>query len=85
MGFDWGNDEDNILHHGTKDPPQYDLTAVNARVALYWSDGDWLAQPEVLSLLENPKNHLYVYIQQTGFGTVSLYLELQLPDQLKRK
>jgi len=59
MGFDWGNDEDNILHHGTKDPPQYDLTAVNARVALYWSDGDWLAQPEDLLKLFSQLPNIY--------------------------
>ena len=31
-GLDWGNDEKNILHHGTPEPPVYDLHNVNTKV-----------------------------------------------------
>jgi len=41
-GLDWGNDEKNILHHGTPEPPVYDLHNVNTKVALFWGNNDWL-------------------------------------------
>jgi len=41
-GLDWGNDEKNILHHGTPEPPTYDLRNVNTKVALFWGNNDWL-------------------------------------------
>ena len=31
-GLDWGDDEKNILHHGTAEPPTYDLQKVNTKV-----------------------------------------------------
>ena len=31
-GLDWGGDEKNILHHGTAEPPTYDLHNVNTKV-----------------------------------------------------
>ena len=31
-GLDWGDDEKNILHHGTAEPPIYDLQNVNTKV-----------------------------------------------------
>ena len=31
-GLDWGDDEKNILHHGTAEPPTYDLQNVNTKV-----------------------------------------------------
>ena len=31
-GLDWGNDEKNIAHHGTPEPPVYDLRNVNTKV-----------------------------------------------------
>ena len=36
-GFDWGSTEKNIQHHGIAQPPQYDLSKINTKVALlYW-------------------------------------------------
>lgn len=32
MGFDWGNDKDNIQHHGQPEPPVYNLRDVNTKV-----------------------------------------------------
>jgi len=48
MGFDWGNDEANIAHHGSATPPLYRLEDVTTPIALFWGDNDWLAQPEDL-------------------------------------
>lgn len=48
QGFDWGNDEANEKHHGSATPPVYRLEDVNAPIALFWGDNDWLAQPEDL-------------------------------------
>ena len=31
-GLDWGDNEKNILHHGTAEPPTYDLQNVNTKV-----------------------------------------------------
>lgn len=47
-GMDWGDDDLNMQHHGTVDPPSYDLTKVNTKIALFWGDNDWLAQVEDL-------------------------------------
>merc|ERR1712037_658872 len=47
-GFDWGTKEKNIEHHGTTKPPQYDLSKINTKVALFWGDNDWLAAKEDL-------------------------------------
>jgi len=47
-GFNWGTKEKNIEHHGTAKPPQYDLTKINTKVALFWGDNDWLAAKEDL-------------------------------------
>jgi len=41
-GLDWGSDEKNIAHHGTPEPPVYDLRNVNTKVALFWGNNDWL-------------------------------------------
>jgi len=41
-GLDWGSDEKNIAHHGTPEPPVYNLRNVNTKVALFWGDNDWL-------------------------------------------
>jgi len=52
-GFDWGSTEKNIQHHGTAQPPQYDLSKINTKVALFWGDNDWLAAKEDLCKIMN--------------------------------
>jgi len=47
-GMDWGSDERNIQHHGSKTPPTYQLGDVTAKIALFWGDNDWFAMPEDL-------------------------------------
>jgi len=47
-GMDWGDDDRNMQHHGSTTPPTYNLKDVNTKVALFWGDNDWLAQPEDL-------------------------------------
>merc|ERR1712002_504640 len=42
-GFDWGSSDKNLAHHGTIEPPLYNLRNVNTRIALFWGDNDWLA------------------------------------------
>lgn len=47
QGYDWGNEHDNILHHGMSGVPTYKLWDVNSPIALYVAgDNDWMAQPE---------------------------------------
>jgi len=48
QGMDWGDDERNLQHHGSTTPPQYELGDVNTKIALFWGDNDWLAQPKDL-------------------------------------
>ena len=43
--FDFGNQEENIEHYGTADPPSYNLLNVQAPVVLLAGDKDYLADP----------------------------------------
>jgi len=45
-GYDWGTKKKNLQHHGTEEPPVYDLGAVTTPLALYWSDNDYFTMPE---------------------------------------
>jgi len=47
-GFDWGTEERNLAHHGTAQPPLYNLANVNTKVALVWGANDWLVAKEDL-------------------------------------
>jgi len=44
--FDFGDEEQNLLHHGSIEPPIYHLEAVTCPVALMWGENDWLAHPK---------------------------------------
>lgn len=37
----------NLGHYGSITPPKYDCSKISVPVALFWSDGDWLADPQV--------------------------------------
>jgi len=54
--FDFGK-EGNMEHYGQETAPEYDLKKVTAPVALFWGEGDWLADPadvmEIVSGLPN--------------------------------
>ncbi|TKR76935.1 hypothetical protein L596_017997 [Steinernema carpocapsae] len=41
--YDFGNAKENEVHYGQSVPPVYNLTAVNAKMYLFWSEADWLA------------------------------------------
>lgn len=43
--FDFGSKKSNQQAYGQDTPPLYDLSSVTAPVALYWSDNDWLGDP----------------------------------------
>ena len=49
-GFDWGTREKNIQHHGTIEPPQYDLSKVNTKVTLH-ENGSWCIDSQDCSFL----------------------------------
>ena len=49
-GYDWGSDRDNYQHHNGP-VPEYDLGDVKTPVALYWSDHDYFAMPEVTTVM----------------------------------
>ena len=40
-GLDWGNDEKNIAHHGTPEPPVYNLRDVNTKVKICQKEIFW--------------------------------------------
>ncbi|KAL3207488.1 hypothetical protein MRX96_039652 [Rhipicephalus microplus] len=50
--FDFGRTRNRALY-GQAEPPEYNLTRVTAPVALYWSVGDWLADPKDVSQLRD--------------------------------
>jgi len=61
-GFDWGSKEKNQAHHGTDEPPLYNLKDVNARVALFWGDNDWLAEErDVFKIVTQVQNLVQNY------------------------
>ena len=49
-GYDWGSDKENFQHHNGP-VPEYDLGDVKTPVALYWSDHDFFAMPDVSKLV----------------------------------
>jgi len=56
-GLDWGDDEKNIFHHGTAEPPTYDLQNVNTKVALFWGNNDWLCdERDLMKIIEQVPN-----------------------------
>nr|XP_054921068.1 lipase 3-like isoform X2 [Dermacentor andersoni] len=50
--FDFGKTR-NRVRYGQETPPVYNLSRVTAPVALYWSSGDWLADPKDVSQLRD--------------------------------
>lgn len=50
--FDFGKAR-NQVRYGQDTPPAYNLSRVSAPVALYWSRGDWLADPKDVSQLRD--------------------------------
>ncbi|XP_075540811.1 gastric triacylglycerol lipase-like isoform X2 [Dermacentor variabilis] len=50
--FDFGKTR-NRVRYGQETPPVYNLSRVMAPVALYWSSGDWLADPKDVSQLRD--------------------------------
>ena len=43
--FDFGSDG-NVDHYGQEEPPEFKVEALTIPVASYWSQNDWLAQPQ---------------------------------------
>lgn len=50
--FDFGKTR-NRVRYGQETPPVYNLSRVTAPVALYWSSGDWLADPKDVAQLRD--------------------------------
>ena len=44
--YDFGKKQ-NIDIYGQEEPPEFSLGAITVPVASYWSQNDWLAQPNV--------------------------------------
>lgn len=49
--FDYGSPEKNKQHYGIDTPPQYNASAFDVPVALYWGGNDWLADPQDVQTL----------------------------------
>ncbi|ETO14640.1 hypothetical protein RFI_22727 [Reticulomyxa filosa] len=54
--FDYGSDQANIDHYGSKDPPQYNATLLNIPTVLYSGTNDWLADPTDVATLMSVLN-----------------------------
>lgn len=46
--YDYG-EEMNLQRYNSRSPPMYDLSKVTVPVALFSSNNDWLAAPEVIT------------------------------------
>ncbi|GMR58968.1 hypothetical protein PMAYCL1PPCAC_29163 [Pristionchus mayeri] len=44
--YDYGSSKTNQQHYGQSKPPSYDFTKIKNDMYLYWSDDDWLADPD---------------------------------------
>lgn len=44
--FDYGEKE-NLKRYGQSHPPEYDLSVISSKVALFYAQNDWLAGPLV--------------------------------------
>lgn len=49
--YDYGSPSANAAAYNSTSPPEYDLSKVTVPVALFWSDNDWLADPEDVKYL----------------------------------
>merc|ERR1712176_946830 len=61
MGMNWGDDELNIQHHGTVEPPKYDLSRINTNVENYevpWPEWNHLDFLYAIDIEEYQNNHL---------------------------
>lgn len=60
----------NQNHYGQLTPPVFNLTNVTPPVALFWSDGDWIATPQDVAQLatELPNLALYKRIDRAEFN-----------------
>lgn len=63
--FDYGSPEKNRQHYGMDTPPQYNASAVDVPVAIYWGGNDWLADPKDVKRLKQvlPKMWYDKYIE----------------------
>jgi len=62
-GLDWGSEEKNLAHHGAAEPPLYDLTKVNTKVALFWGNNDWLVAEADLFKIMTEVPHVVINYQ----------------------
>jgi len=62
-GLDWGSEEKNLAHHGAAQPPLYDLTKVNTKVALFWGNNDWLVAEADLFKIMTEVPHVVINYQ----------------------
>lgn len=65
--YDYGS-EINEKVYGSRQPPQYQMKKVKVPVALYYSDGDWLANPQDVARLEKELPNVKDSYKVTGQG-----------------
>jgi len=66
QAYDWGSAHANQQHYGTSDPPIYNVNNVNAPTYLYWSDSDWLADPQDIAAYLLPNLNPTILVQSTN-------------------
>ncbi|GMS85509.1 hypothetical protein PENTCL1PPCAC_7684, partial [Pristionchus entomophagus] len=44
--YDYGSSKKNQKHYGQSKPPSYDFSKIKNDMYLYWSDDDWIADPD---------------------------------------
>ncbi|GMT10472.1 hypothetical protein PFISCL1PPCAC_1769, partial [Pristionchus fissidentatus] len=83
--FDYGSSKKNQQHYGQSKPPSYDFTKIKNDMYLYWSDDDWLADPEdvkgyLLTSL-NP-NHIKLNNHLDGYNHLDFIWGLNAAAQI---
>jgi pimeloyl-ACP methyl ester carboxylesterase len=60
QAFDYGSAQANQMHYNQSTPPLYGLSEITVPTAIFWSDDDWLADPEDVSyIFENMRSIVY--------------------------
>lgn len=78
--FDFGNEQENLEHYGTSQPPVYDLSKVTTPVALWSSDKDYLADSKDVYQLSKvlPNVTSYQIVNIPGFTHLDFALAIDV-------
>ncbi|GMT17543.1 hypothetical protein PFISCL1PPCAC_8840, partial [Pristionchus fissidentatus] len=83
--FDYGTPKSNYKHYGSNTPPVYDFSTIKADMYLYWSDIDYLADPQdIQEYLIPALNPNYLKLSQfvPGYTHMDFVWGMRATDEL---